>query len=292
MKAAGRTFYRRPRLSRNARRAGIRVGNAARGRAVRRNVESNEPPGLPKETITMPILTRRHLLAGAGAILASSFLPRTALAQADGPHSLAPLPYPADALEPHIDARTMELHHGAHHRAYVDNLNRALADHPDLAERPLHELLADLDAVPEGIRRGVRNNGGGHANHTMFWEIMSPDGGGEPEGDLREAIDRDLGGLDQMRSDFEAAGRGVFGSGWVFVTVDEEGRLALATRPNQDTPLMDGERVLFGNDVWEHAYYLNYQNRRGEYLEAWWNVVDWARIAERYEAARAGTLTI
>jgi Fe-Mn family superoxide dismutase len=184
----------------------------------------------------------------------------------------------------------MELHHGRHHATYVDNLNKA-AGEGSWATRPLHEVLANLNDVPESIRRMVRNNGGGHANHAMFWQIMGGQGG-KPTGEVAQAIDRDLGGFEKLQRDFDTAGAGVFGSGWVFVTADREGKLALTTRPNQDTPLMDGQRVLMGNDVWEHAYYLKYQNRRADYLKAWWSVVNWDRVAERYKAARAGTLTI
>ena len=233
-------------------------------------------------------LDRRALLAGSAALTFAG----TARAQAPaGPFRLDPLPYPAAKNEPHIDAATMELHHGRHHAAYVTNLNAALKDHEALAKRPLHELLADLSSVPEAIRTTVRNNGGGHANHTMFWGIMGG-AGGEPTGDVKAAIDRDLGGTAKMMEDFNAAGGRVFGSGWVFVTVARDGKLALQSKPNQDTPLMDGARVLFGNDVWEHAYYLKYNNRRPDYLKAWWNVVDWPKVAERYAAAKAGTLTI
>ena len=156
---------------------------------------------------------------------------------------------------------------------------------------PLHEMLANLGKVPESIRTAVRNNGGGHANHTMFWQIMGGSGG-EPAGDVKGAIDRDLGGFAKLQADFNTAGEKQFGSGWVFVTVARDGKLALVAKPNQDTPLMDGQRVLMGNDVWEHAYYLKYQNRRPDYLKAWWNVLDWNRIGERYAAAKAGTLTI
>ncbi len=234
-------------------------------------------------------MQRRQLLLSGGAGL---LFARAVFAQAPaGPHSLPPLPYPTNALEPHIDTRTMELHHGRHHQAYVNNLNAALKDHGQAAQLPLHELLAKLAELPESIRTAVRNNGGGHANHTMFWEVMGP-GGGAPSGELAAAIDRDFGGLDKLQEQFNAAGLRVFGSGWVFVTVDSQGKLAIVTRPNQDTPLMEGGRVLFGNDVWEHAYYLLYQNRRGDYLKAWWNVVNWAKVAERYAAAKAGTLTI
>ncbi|UFN46844.1 superoxide dismutase [Roseomonas sp. OT10] len=229
-------------------------------------------------------------LALVGGLAAA---PRAARAQSapQGPYRLEPLPYRFDANEPHIDAQTMELHHDKHHAAYVNNLNAALKDHGQLAALPLQELLAKLNEVPESIRTAVRNNGGGHANHTMFWTIMGGKGGA-PTGELAEAIQRDLGGLDKMKADFNAAGGRRFGSGWVFVTVARDGKLALTDAPNQDTPLFQGQRVLFGNDVWEHAYYLKYQNRRPEYLQAWWNVVNWAEVAKRYAAARAGTLTI
>jgi len=234
-------------------------------------------------------MQRRTVLVGLASL---PVFARQVRAQApSGPHSLPPLPYPTNALEPHIDQRTMEIHHGRHHQAYVNNLNAALKDHGEAAKLPLHELLAKLGELPEGIRTAVRNNGGGHANHTMFWEVMGP-GGGQPAGALKDAIDRDFGGLDMLQEQFNAAGLRVFGSGWVFVTVDAAGKLAIVTRPNQDTPLMEGGRVLFGNDVWEHAYYLLYQNRRGDYLKAWWNVVNWQKVGERYAAAQAGKLTI
>jgi len=232
---------------------------------------------------------RRELLLGLGAGLLAA---RTVLAQApSGPHSLPPLAYAPNALEPHIDTRTMELHHGRHHAAYVNNLNAALKDHGEAAKLPLQDLLAKLAELPESVRTAVRNNGGGHANHSMFWSIMGP-GGGQPTGALKDAIDRDFGGLDKFQEQFNAAGLRVFGSGWVFVTVDGAGKLAIVTRPNQDTPLMDGGRVLMGNDVWEHAYYLLYQNRRADYLKAWWNVVNWTEVGKRYEAAKAGKLAI
>jgi len=234
-------------------------------------------------------MQRRAVLAALASLPVFAWQVR---AQApSGPYSLPPLPYPTNALEPHIDQRTMELHHGRHHQAYVNNLNAALKDHGEAAKLPLHELLAKLGELPESIRTAVRNNGGGHANHTMFWEVMGP-GGGQPAGALKDAIDRDFGGLDKLQEQFNAAGLRVFGSGWVFVTVDAAGKLAIVTRPNQDTPLMEGGRVLFGNDVWEHAYYLLYQNRRGDYLKAWWNVVNWQKVGERYAAAQAGKLTI
>ncbi|MEJ1158524.1 superoxide dismutase [Prosthecomicrobium sp. N25] len=230
-------------------------------------------------------------MAGAAAIAAAAWTPR-AFAQAPaGPFKLDPLPYAPAANEPHVDAQTMEIHHGRHHAAYVANLNTAVAPHDAVAKMPLHEMLAKLGELPEGIRTAVRNNGGGHANHTMFWQIMGGKGGA-PAGDLAAAIDRDLGGLEKLQNDFNGAGTRVFGSGWVFVTVAPDGKLALVSKPNQDTPLMDGGRVLMGNDVWEHAYYLKYQNRRADYLKAWWNVVNWDKVAQRYAAAKAGTLTI
>ena len=239
----------------------------------------------------MSMLHRRTFLAGAAALVAVGG-GRGAFAQAPaGPFSLAALPYAPEALEPHIDAQTMQIHHGRHHQAYVTNINNALKDHGQLAQMPLQQMLGKLGEVPEAIRTAIRNNGGGHANHTMFWQIMGP-GGGAPSGELAEAITRDLGGLDKLKTDFNGAGTRVFGSGWVFVTVTKDGKLALVSKPNQDTPLMDGQMVLMGNDVWEHAYYLKYQNRRADYLAAWWNVVNWSAVATRYAAAKAGTLTI
>ena len=248
----------------------------------------------------MPMLDRRSLLkaAAATAMLAAAArssdaqAPATAPAAApSGPFKLDPLPYAANKNEPHIDAMTMEIHHGKHHAAYVNNLNTAAGQYGDLGKTPLQDILAKLTDVPEAVRTAVRNNGGGHANHTMYWQIMGG-AGGEPKGELKAAIDRDFSGLAKLQEQFNAAGGRVFGSGWVFVTVAKDGRLALVAKPNQDTPLMDGQRALMGNDVWEHAYYLKYQNRRPDYLKAWWNVVDWDKIGERYAAGKAGTLTI
>src|SRR5262245_21685640 len=236
-------------------------------------------------------LTRRKFLAGSAAVAAVA-LAREAHAQtASGPFQLPPLGYPFNALEPHIDGRTMEIHHDRHHAAYVANLNTAVKDHSNIASMPLQDILAKLGEMPEAIRTALRNNGGGHANHTMYWQIMGP-GGGQPQGDVAAAITRDLGGVQKMQDDFNAAGGRVFGSGWVFVTVAPDGKLAIETKPNQDTPLMDGKRVLLGNDVWEHAYYLQYQNRRPDFLKAWWNVVNWSKVAKRYAAAKAGTLGV
>ncbi|MDF2811479.1 MAG: superoxide dismutase [Microvirga sp.] len=237
------------------------------------------------------MISRRMILSGAAALAASAATPR-AFAQAPaGPFKLDPLPYPNSKNEPHIDAMTMELHHDKHHAAYVRNLNEALAQHDDLSKMALPDLLENLSKVPAPIRTAIRDNGGGHANHTMFWQIMGG-AGGQPMGELQAAIDRDLGGFETFRRDFDMAGEKRFGSGWVFVTVDRAGKLGIVAKPNQDTPLMEGKRVLMGNDVWEHAYYLKYQNRRPEYLKAWWNVLDWNRIGERYAAAKAGKLTV
>ncbi len=239
---------------------------------------------------------RRALLRGGALAAAATFaIPRRARAQTatppSGPFALPPLPYALAANEAAIDARTMEIHHGLHHRAYVNNLNGAISQAPQLAALPLEQLLGRLGEAPEAIRTSLRNNGGGHANHTMFWEIMGGSGG-QPGGTLMAAIQRDLGGWDAFRSSFDRAATTQFGAGWAFVTVTRDGTLGIAQRPNQDTPLMEGGRVLMGNDVWEHAYYLRYQNRRAEYVRNWWNVLDWGRIQARYDAARAGTLTV
>ena len=200
-------------------------------------------------------------------------------------YSLPDLPYAIDALEPHIDARTMEIHHGKHHNAYITNVNTALEGHPDLAARTVEDLIGDLDAVPESIRTAVRNNGGGHANHSLFWTVLSGSGGGAPTGDLAAAIDRDLGGFAAFKEQFAAAGATRFGSGWAWLVV-KDGKLAVLSTPNQDSPLMDGSGTpVLGLDVWEHAYYLNYQNRRPDYIAAWWNVVNWDEVARRFAAA-------
>ena len=196
------------------------------------------------------------------------------------PFELPALEYDFDALAPVIDAKTMELHHDKHHQAYVDNLNKAVAEHPDLHEKTLGELLADLDSIPEAARGAVRNNGGGHANHSMFWKTMKA-GGNAPSGDLAAAIDASFGSFEDFKTKFGEAGVKQFGSGWVFVVADG-GTLKIESAPNQDTPLMKGGEPVFGNDVWEHAYYLTYNNRRPDYLKAWWEVADWDAIAERY----------
>ena len=197
------------------------------------------------------------------------------------PHTLPPLPYPTNALEPHIDAQTMEIHHGKHHAAYVNNLNAALEKAPELANKSLDELLKNLNTVPEAVRTAVRNNGGGHWNHTLFWQSMTPNGGGAPSGKLAEAINAAFGDFEKFKEQFNAAGVARFGSGWVWL-VKEGGKLAITSTPNQDNPIMDGKPApLLGNDVWEHAYYLKYQSRRPDYLKAWWNVVNWAEVAKR-----------
>jgi Fe-Mn family superoxide dismutase len=202
---------------------------------------------------------------------------------------LPDLPYDINALEPHIDARTMGIHHGKHHQAYVNNLNAALEGHPDLEEKTALELLLDLEAIPVEIRTAVRNHGGGHVNHTLFWTVMSPDGGGEPSGALAAAIDEAFGSFDDFKAAFAKAAGGVFGSGWGWLCVDGDGKLVIATTPNQDNPISgQGVIPLLGVDVWEHAYYLNYQNRRPDYLAAWWNVVDWDRVGSYYRIVRVG----
>jgi len=193
------------------------------------------------------------------------------------PHQLPALPYDAAALEPHIDATTMQIHHGKHHQTYVTNLNTALDKHPELQNKSLDDLLRNLNAVPEGIRTAVRNNGGGHWNHSLFWKLMGPNAGGAPSGAAADGINAAFGGFDKFKEQFQAAGLGRFGSGWAWL-VDNGGKLEIVSTPNQDNPLMDGKKAVLGVDVWEHAYYLKYQNRRGDYLAAWWNVVNWGEV--------------
>ena len=200
------------------------------------------------------------------------------------PYSVPDLAYPFDALEPHIDARTMEIHHDKHHAAYVNNLNAALEGTP-WADQSLDAVLTSLDSIPEDKRMAVRNNGGGHANHTLFWEIMGPNGGGDPSGDLGDAIADAFGGVSELKAAVNDAGVKRFGSGWTWLVWDGTG-LAVKSTPNQDTPVMDGQAPILGIDVWEHAYYLNYQNRRPDYVAAWWNVVNWDEVARRYADAK------
>jgi superoxide dismutase, Fe-Mn family len=198
-------------------------------------------------------------------------------------YEVPPLPYSEDALEPHIDAQTMQIHHDKHHQAYVDKVNGAL-EGTDLADKPIEEVIADLSQVSDDKRTAVRNNGGGHLNHTLFWESMSPDGGGEPEGDLAQAIDDAFGSFDDFKAKLKDAGVNQFGSGWAWLVHDGSG-LAVVSTPNQDNPISDGKTPLVGVDVWEHAYYLKYQNKRPDYIDAWWNAVDWGKVAERFGAA-------
>jgi superoxide dismutase, Fe-Mn family len=202
-----------------------------------------------------------------------------------GSYNLPDLPYDHSALEPHIDARTMEIHHGKHHKTYVDKLNAAIEGHDELNMDSIDELMRNFNKVPADIQTPVRNNGGGHANHSLFWTVMSPDGGGKPSGDLAGAIDNAFGSFDDFQTKFSDAGVNRFGSGWSWLIVDG-GKLDVISTPNQDSPLMDGKTPILGLDVWEHAYYLKYQNVRPDYIKAWWNVVNWDEVTKRFEAAR------
>lgn len=201
-------------------------------------------------------------------------------------HSLPDLPYAHDALEPHIDKQTMEIHHGKHHATYVSKLNAAIEGKADLEAKSIEDLIANLDAIPEDIRGAVRNNGGGHANHSLFWQVLSPSGGA-PSGDLAKAIDAAFGSLDTFKEKFEAAGAARFGSGWAWLIVNKKGDLEVTSTPNQDSPIMVGDTPILGCDVWEHAYYLKYQNRRPDYLKAFWNVVNWGQVSANYSAAKS-----
>lgn len=199
------------------------------------------------------------------------------------PHTLPPLPYDFAALEPHIDARTMEIHHGKHHQAYVTNLNAALDKHPELHQKNLEDLLKNLSSVPEDIRTAVRNNGGGHYNHSLFWKWMAPNAGGAPTGAVADAITSSFGSFEKFKEQLQAAGLARFGSGWAWL-VDAGGTLEITSTPNQDNMLMEGKKAILGVDVWEHAYYLKYQNRRGDYLTAWWNVVNWTEVNRLFQS--------
>jgi len=201
---------------------------------------------------------------------------------------LPPLPYDYSALEPYIDTQTMQIHHDKHHQAYITNVNNALQGHDQLAAMSVDDLLRNINQVPESIRTAVQNNAGGHSNHSMFWNIMTPNGGGEPTGNLASAIQQAFGSFDAFKTAFNDAGTKRFGSGWAWLVLDSSGKLQVISTANQDSPLMDGLYPVMGNDVWEHAYYLKYQNRRPEYLNAWWNVVNWDAIAHRYEQGRGG----
>jgi Fe-Mn family superoxide dismutase len=238
----------------------------------------------------MLTMTRRQLLQTAGAGAAALALsPLAALAQGgqQGGFTLPKLPYPEDALEPHIDAKTMQIHHGRHHQAYVDNLNKALAKHPQLLKMPIDDLLRNITTVPKDIYQAVVNNGGGHYNHTMFWQIMKPRGGGQPNGALARAIDQAFGGWEQFQRQLSQAAISRFGSGWGWL-VASKGKLEILSTANQDCPLMKGQSPILGIDVWEHAYYLKYQNRRADYVKAWWNVINWDAVTERFNQAQKG----
>jgi Fe-Mn family superoxide dismutase len=202
-------------------------------------------------------------------------------------YTLPPLPYPADALEPYIDKMTMEIHHGRHHKAYVDNVNKALEGHPDLGNKPIERLLREINSVPQNIRQAVINNGGGHANHSMFWQIMGPKAGGKPSGPLADAINQAFGDFGAFQNQIKQAGLGRFGSGWAWLAL-ADGKLQVISTANQDSPYMQGQVPILGVDVWEHAYYLKYQNKRADYLDAWWNVVNWNAVAQRYSEAKSG----
>ncbi len=202
------------------------------------------------------------------------------------PYTLPELPYATDALEPHIDAKTMEIHHGKHHNAYVTKVNAAL-EGAGVAEQSIEDLCRNIESVPENIRVAVRNNGGGHANHALFWSVMGPNGGGEPTGALADAINSELGGFDSFKQAFSNAAATRFGSGWAWLTVDSAGKLVVESSPNQDNPYMAGNTPILGLDVWEHAYYLNYQNRRPDYIAAFYNVIDWDAVGQRYNQAKS-----
>ncbi|MBD2388779.1 superoxide dismutase [Cylindrospermum sp. FACHB-282] len=241
-------------------------------------------------------LNRRHFLLLLGSGVAGFALENYALAEklpsgnkttpiSAGAIELPPLPYAYEALEPYIDARTMEFHHDKHHAAYVNNLNAALDKHPELKSKTVAELLQNLDQIPADIRTTVRNNGGGHVNHSMFWKIMKPNGGGEPTGEIATAISQTFGSFADFKKQFNAAGAARFGSGWVWLVRTQDGNLEITSTANQDNPLSESQYPIFGNDLWEHAYYLKYQNRRPDYLDAWWKVVNWDEINQRFADA-------
>ncbi|MCC7157081.1 MAG: superoxide dismutase [Bryobacterales bacterium] len=227
------------------------------------------------------VSSRRDLLkylSLAGAAPAVSL----AQAPAKGPFTLPPLPYAFDALEPHIDARTMEIHHDRHHAAYVNNLNAAVAGHPDWASKSITQLMAQWQSAPEAVRTAIRNNGGGHINHSFFWNVMKKNGGGKPSGELAAAIDKKFGGFDALKDQFNKSAMGVFGSGWAWLIKDGGGALSIGNTPNQDNPWMHGGTPVIGIDVWEHAYYLKHQNKRADYVAAWWNTVNWDFASEQF----------
>jgi len=235
------------------------------------------------------MMTRRQALKTTALAATAAAVVPSALAQAagspTGPFKLPPLPYAFNALEPHIDARTMEIHHDRHHKAYVDNLNKALSDTPGHVAKSIEELVKDLNAVPERLRTAVRNNGGGHYNHSLFWQMMKKGGGGEPKGELAKAIETSFGSFSTFKDAFAKAGLGQFGSGWAWLVL-ASGRLAIQSTANQDNPITQGAQPLLGIDVWEHAYYLKYQNKRADYIAAWWNVVNWDFVGDRYSKSK------
>ncbi len=237
-------------------------------------------------------MVRRDFLKTAGLAVTAAALPlgATSIAfatpvQGEGAKTMAfelpKLPYPFDALEPHIDAKTMEIHHDKHHQAYVDNLNKALTEAPDLAKKSIDQILMEIDKVPESIRTAVQNNGGGHANHSLFWTIMKPNGGGEPKGKIADAIKSAFGDFNQLKAKMNDNGLKRFGSGWSWLVQKKDGKLELYSTANQDSPVMKGDKPILGIDVWEHAYYLKYQNKRGDYLNAWWNTINWDELSKR-----------
>jgi Fe-Mn family superoxide dismutase len=238
----------------------------------------------------MPHLTRRQLLRAAGAGAAALALSPLAVRAEDegGTFTVPKLPYAFDALEPNIDAKTMEIHHDRHHKAYVDNLNNAVKDYPEIAKKRIGAILREIDTVPEKIRQAVINNGGGHANHSMFWEIMGPSAGGAPSGPLAKAIDAAFESFAKFQEKLTQAAMTRFGSGWGWLVADDKGKLQVLSTGNQDSPLMKGQTPLLGIDVWEHAYYLKYQNKRADYVKAWWNVVNWKNVAERHARISKG----
>jgi len=238
------------------------------------------------------VLPRRDFVRGlAGAALSATVVagPVSTLLAADappsGPFKLPPLPYAYDALEPSIDKLTMQIHHDKHHQAYVNNLNTAIKDYPAFGSMSIDDLVKNLNEVPEKIRTAVRNNGGGHANHTLFWEVMGPKAGGEPKGKLADAINSAFGSFAKFKEEFTKAASTRFGSGWAWLNADKDGKLSIESLPNQDSPLTSGKTPILGLDVWEHAYYLKYQNKRPDYIAAWWNVVNWDAVAKKYAAA-------
>jgi superoxide dismutase, Fe-Mn family len=235
------------------------------------------------------MMTRRHALKTTTLATVTATVAPAILAQdpppgklGSGVHVVPPLPYAFDALEPHIDARTMEIHHDRHHKAYVDNLNKAIASHSELKAKTTEEMLQALSSVPEDVRSAIRNNGGGHYNHKLFWQMMKKNGGGAPKAELAAAIEKSFGNFGDFKTKFSESATKTFGSGWAWLVL-HQGNLAIESLPNQDSPISQGKQVLLGLDVWEHAYYLKYQNKRADYISAWWNVVDWDFVAARYE---------